>query len=120
LYEFDLPWPPSVNQYYRKVGPRILIAEAGREYRKLVKKFIYQYGFKTIAVEVNLRLEIEAYPPDRRIRDVDNIQKPILDSLAKAKFYVNDKQVKELETKLKAIVPGGALIIRVFKLEDYL
>jgi len=97
-----------------------LIAKAGREYRESVKRFIYQYGFKTIPLEVKLRMEIEMYPPDRRGRDVDNYQKPILDSLEKAKFYENDRQVKELESKMKAMVPGGGLIIRVFKLKDYL
>ena len=31
--EFELPWPPSVNHYYRHVGPRVLISRDGRKYR---------------------------------------------------------------------------------------
>ena len=34
--EFELPWPPSVNHYYRHVGPRVLISRDGRKYRERV------------------------------------------------------------------------------------
>ena len=29
--ELELPWPPSVNHYYRHVGPRVLISRDGRK-----------------------------------------------------------------------------------------
>ena len=34
--EFELPWPPSVNHYYRHVGHRVLISRDGRHYRENV------------------------------------------------------------------------------------
>jgi hypothetical protein len=30
--KLTLPYPPSVNHYYRRVGPRTLISREGREY----------------------------------------------------------------------------------------
>lgn len=38
-------------------------------------------------------LDILVFPPDKRKRDIDNVLKPILDSLAKAGVYDDDSQV---------------------------
>ena len=39
-----LPWPPSLNRYYRHTAirgqPRTLISEDGREYRERVKRVV--------------------------------------------------------------------------------
>nr|DAH86622.1 MAG TPA: endodeoxyribonuclease RUS [Caudoviricetes sp.] len=40
--EFELPWPPSVNHYYRHVGPRVLISRDGRKYREIVAGIVSQ------------------------------------------------------------------------------
>ena len=66
---FDLPWPPSVNNYYRHVGPRVLISRAGRRYRSMVVSRLG--GLKKLSGRLSLYAEL--YPPDRRRRDIDNV-----------------------------------------------
>ncbi len=36
MIELELPFPPSVNHYYRRVGPRTLISREGRRFRERV------------------------------------------------------------------------------------
>jgi len=35
-----------------------------------------------------LAVKVRAYPPDRRKRDIDNIQKPLLDALEKGRPFL--------------------------------
>ena len=43
-----------------------------------------------------ISLYIEAYPPDRRKRDIDNILKVVCDSFEKAGFFLNDSQIDRI------------------------
>ena len=36
MTEFEIPFPPSLNHYYRHVGPRVLSSREGRSYRSRV------------------------------------------------------------------------------------
>lgn len=65
-----------------------------------------------------LALRILAYPPDRRERDIDNIQKPLLDALEKANAYENDNQIKDLHTLMKKPLPGGKVWITLKRMES--
>lgn len=44
-----------------------------------------------------LSLTIDAYPPDRRKRDLDNILKSLLDALQHAGIYSDDSQIDILK-----------------------
>ena len=108
-----LPWPPSVNTYWRHIvingRPRTLISKAGRQYKTHVQLIASRYGpfVKPIA------MWIHAYPPDRRKRDIDNILKAPLDSLEKAGVYKNDSQIVELHAFKHEPVKGGYLDIKM-------
>ena len=60
-----------------------------------------------------LAVKIRAYPPDRRKRDVDNLQKPLLDALEKGKAFYNDCQIKLLVTIMKHPVQGGKTVVTI-------
>lgn len=38
MITLELPWAPTANTYYRRVGNKTLISRAGREYRKQIGK----------------------------------------------------------------------------------
>ena len=93
MLQFRLPFPPSVNHYWRSVDGKMLISKAGRQYRKDVAKLCMtacRMGSRRLSVE------IAAYPPDRRRRDLDNLTKALLDSLEKAGVYDDDGQIDRL------------------------
>jgi len=113
--EFELPYPPSVNHYYRHVGPRVLISKAGRKYREIVVSQLRSCEIQPL--NGGIELFFEAYPPDRRRRDLDNLLKCVLDSLQHAGAYHDDNQIVKINAeKHQPLPPNGMLYIRIEKL----
>lgn len=111
----DLPYPPSMNSYWRSPnkGPlagRVLISEDGRRYRADVLQATRHCGLGA-ALQGRLRVRIVATMPDRRKRDLDNLLKPLLDALTHASIWVDDGQIDELSIKRGVIKPGGRAIV---------
>ena len=73
MIEITLPWPPTVNTYWRTFNGRVLISAKGREYRKAVAdQVLIQRAAKHI--DYAMKVTIAAYRPDRRRRDLDNLR----------------------------------------------
>ena len=105
--EFDLPWPPSVNRYYRHVGPRVLISRDGRKYRMMT---VSQLGGRFPKLTGRLRVSAEFYPPDARRRDLDNLLKCTQDSLQAAGLFEDDSQIKSLRLDMMEPLPPEGLV----------
>lgn len=115
-FDVDLPWPPSINHYYRHVGPRVLISKDGKRYRLAVGARLRLANIKPFDGAV--RMDIELYPPDERRRDIDNTLKCLLDVLTDGGVYRDDSQVKKLTVEKKqAEPPFGRVRIRIANYE---
>jgi crossover junction endodeoxyribonuclease RusA len=113
MIELELPFPPSVNHYYRRVGPRTLISREGRRFRERVCAVLAATRVDPLAGP--LTVEIEIYPPDRRRRDIDNVQKALLDALQHGGAYRDDSQIEDLRIKRCDCVPAGRTLVRIRK-----
>ena len=112
-----LPWPPSVNHYYRHVGPRVLISKDGRRYREAVAAVARRAGNPTFAEPVEVALDL--YPPDNRRRDVDNSLKSTLDALTCARVFEDDSLIRKLTvTKNGPQPPDGLAVVRIEEYEQ--
>jgi len=109
MLELELPYPPSVNHYYRRVGPRTLISREGRRYREQVCAILRTLCVRPL--EGPLEVRIDAYPPDRRRRDADNLLKSCLDALQHGGLYRDDSQIVRLQIEKRGCVPGGTRTI---------
>ncbi|MBN2448154.1 MAG: RusA family crossover junction endodeoxyribonuclease [Phycisphaerae bacterium] len=107
-----LPYPPSVNHYWRHFRGRVLISREGRAYRKVVVALLAGSGNHWPS-DARLALCMDVYPPDRRRRDLDNAQKASLDSIEHAGVYADDGQIDLLITRRCEPVKGGKLIVRI-------
>lgn len=114
-YRIELPWPPSVNHYWRHVGARTLISKAGREYRQSVELAVLIAGGRRNLLG-RLSLRIAASPPDLRRRDLDNVLKAPLDALAKCGVYEDDSQIDELIVRRLKPSKPGRLVIEIMEL----
>ncbi|MBX3433287.1 MAG: RusA family crossover junction endodeoxyribonuclease [Pirellulales bacterium] len=111
MLEFELPYPPSVNHYWRRVGARTLISRGGRAFREAVCATLA--GRRFTPVTGPLEVAITVYPPDRRRRDVDNVQKALLDALQHGGAYADDSQIVRLTIEKGPPVDGGRTIVRI-------
>jgi len=113
-----LPYPPSVNHYWRRVGAKTLISREGRRFREEVVAKISQRKVRAISGPV--RVHILACRPDKRRRDIDNILKSLLDALGHAGVYEDDSQIWKLSVEWTrgfngqlSTVPGGWVEITI-------
>jgi Holliday junction resolvase RusA-like endonuclease len=109
--ELELPYPPSVNHYWRRVGPKTLISREGRRFRERVIALLQARGVRALLGP--LEVEVEAYPPDLRRHDLDNLQKALLDALQHGGAYLDDSQIVRLEIRKCLPVPGGKSVVRI-------
>ena len=115
MIEMTLPWPPSVNTYWRNFDGRMIISARGREYRETVgDQMTLQKMVKHFKGQ--LRVEIEAFRPDKRRRDLDNLLKATLDGLAHAGVYEDDSQIVDLRIYWAKDI-GGMLKIKIEEIE---
>lgn len=112
MLNLTLPWPPTVNTYYRNVQGKTLISAAGRAYRAAVAdQVLVQRGAKQLSGR--LEVSIVAHVPDRRRRDLDNLLKGTLDSLTHAGVWVDDEQIDRLTIERGPV--GGMVKVTIME-----
>lgn len=118
MIRIQLPYPPSVNSYWRHLGRgKHLISAEGRNYKRRVAELVLvERACRSIQrdpMRGRLVMEVVAYPPDSRRRDIDNLLKATLDALGDAGVYVDDSQIRELLIKWGDKRAGGALDVAI-------
>lgn len=127
--KLKLDEPPSLNDLYKPVINRnthqayMILTPVGKRY----KNYVYSVVAKEIRKEdefisKNDRLEVYIhFYPKNPLRDLDNILKILLDSLQKAKVFVNDRCIVHLDLwKHKACDLNGFITVEIKQeTEDY-
>lgn len=111
-----LPWPPTANTYWRhptkgKLAGRHLLSEAGRAYRQAVKTML-DGSMPNGPIVDRIAVDIIAYAPDKRRRDLDNLHKGLLDSLTHAGVWADDSQIDDLRIR-RATTLGGRVEVSI-------
>jgi Holliday junction resolvase RusA-like endonuclease len=108
----SIPYPPSINSYFATVKRggkmRRTVTQRGRDFREQVRWCcISQVTGRAgrLPIDFPVSVAIHLMPPDRRKRDNDNIQKPLLDALQKSGIVSDDHLVNPLATWMYA--PDG-------------
>jgi crossover junction endodeoxyribonuclease RusA len=108
-FTVTLPWPPSANTYWRRNGSRYFINPKGVLFRELVvyKLAAYRNYFSD---HHRVSIEIKAYPPDRRRRDLDNLLKVTADSLQHAGIFKDDSQIDKILIERQPLLNGEIVL----------
>ncbi len=109
---FTLPFPPTLNTYWRHGRGYNYISKQGKAFRENVLAAVWQKG-KPTPLTGRLTVHILLLPPDRRRRDVDNHAKATLDALQHAGVFADDEQIDDLRIVRGQITTGGSCIVEI-------
>ena len=112
----ELPWPPSLNTYWRRSGHHIHISNKGREYRKAVMDEIVLLDVQKFG-DARVSVSMQLVPPDKRRRDVDNYTKAVLDAITHAGLWIDDEQIDVLKIYKLKPSQGGWIQITIKEIE---
>ena len=107
--EIEMPWPPSINGYWRTFRNRQIISKRGREYRKKAVEHIKEIGLFNKKISGAVQVTMVLNPPTLRKYDVDNFNKALFDALSHAGFWLDDEQVNHLQIVKGEKVKGGSV-----------
>ena len=115
-FELELPYPPTFNHQFSYQQGRPVLSKDARAYRQTVRRQLMLANIKPMMGEIAVQIEI--FPPDARRRDLDNVQKPILDALQQAGAFWDDSQVVWLLTVKSEPTAGGKAIVTIREIEE--
>jgi crossover junction endodeoxyribonuclease RusA len=105
--EVRLPWPPSVNHYWKARGNRRFISPTAKAW---LDEAVLLLRTARVRFDGPVKVNMLLSPPDRRRRDGDNLEKAVMDALVKAGVIKDDslwhvpKSCKELVGECKGYV----------------
>ena len=113
----ELPFPPSMNTYWRNFRGRMVLSKAGRQFKITVQDYIIEnnipkFGSRKLKITMILR------PRDKRKVDIDNRIKAVLDSLEDAGVFDDDFQVDHLEMIRGEAIKGGLVRVLIEEIQD--
>ena len=100
-----LPFPPSVNTYWRKSPRGMYLSKSALDF-KLMTIEVVGHRTEPLYKDEDLKIRMNLCPPDKRKRDLDNFAgKAIFDALMGAKLFTDDSQIRQIESQF--IAPNG-------------
>jgi len=112
MIRLNLPYPPSINNYWIASGHRRFISKRGQEFRQAVwieclQRRVPKLGSQSLMVHIVLQ------PRNKKLMDIDNCAKAILDSLEHAGIFDSDVQVQKLLIERGEQVKGGGCQVMI-------
>lgn len=107
IFKLTVPFPPSVNTYWGFKGSRRFLTSRAKVFKDAVAAEFVRYGHEGFGT-ARLAVTIKLYPPDRRVRDIDNVVKSTLDALCQSGVFVDDGQIDVLTVTREQVVKWGA------------
>jgi crossover junction endodeoxyribonuclease RusA len=92
----------------------VLVSKEALKYKREIK--LWALFWKRPCLKGRISISIQAYPPDKRARDIDNLLKITIDSLQHANLFENDSQIDKITIERMEQRKGGELIITINEL----
>jgi len=112
IFKITIPFPPSVNTYWGFRGSHRYLTSKAKTFKDMVNSVYLRSGFKPLG-DARLKVTIELYPPDRRIRDIDNVVKSTFDALCQCGIFTDDGQIDVLHVSREKVIKWGAAVVSI-------
>jgi crossover junction endodeoxyribonuclease RusA len=107
----ELPYPPSVNTYWRANGKRRFISKEGTLFKLAVQAYCFREKVKSFG-DKRLNVYINIHPRSKRRFDLDNCLKAILDAMMAAGVYDDDSQIDQLTiNRVEPCIGGKTMVV---------
>jgi crossover junction endodeoxyribonuclease RusA len=113
---YRLPWPPSMNTYWRRGNNVTYLTKKARQFREEVCDFIYHQEAQERTLLGRLAIHLELTLPDKRKRDIDNHIKAAVDALKHAGVFEDDEQIDDLRVTRLHVEPPGCCDVTITEL----
>lgn len=113
MYDFKMPFPPSVNVWKTPFRNRMILSKRGRDYRKQVHSELEKLGLTGENLQGDLSVSLVLNPPTLRRYDIDNFTKSLFDAFTLSNFWGDDEQVVKLTIHKGEKQAGGNVMVKV-------
>jgi crossover junction endodeoxyribonuclease RusA len=119
-----LPFPPSVNHYWKNArryngrgtayNGKVLTDNAKAFRANAIEAVLKAHGHRyPTPITGRLDVTLTLYWPDLKAYDVDNYSKGVLDALTHARVWHDDVQVRNQHQLDGEVVNGGAVLVEI-------
>ncbi len=107
------PWPVSANERLTKsdVTGRFILKQGYRDWKRRVGYQVLAQATQKFDKKVRLKIKLEAFQPDKRRRDLDNIVKVVQDVLTDVRVYGDDCQIDDLRVVRAGVDRRGGYVV---------
>jgi crossover junction endodeoxyribonuclease RusA len=106
--------PVTINSYYKKFKNRLIISKEGVDYKEAI---LANLPREPTPLRGAVKLDLEFHFTDRRVHDLDNLFKPIVDIL-KNQLFEDDKEIFEIHSRKKLQQDRYRIIIGVERYQE--
>ncbi len=107
-----LPYPPSINTYWRNFRGNTVLSKSGREFKTAVAECVVAQNIPKFG-DKRLEVTMWLYPRSKVVTDLDNRLKAVLDGLEEAGVYDNDGNIDVLMIQRGQIRKGGGIDVMI-------
>lgn len=112
MITLELPWPPSVNDYWRPWRGRMVVTGRGKKYKEEVFRYVFRHELD-VQLADRLIVHITLCAPTKRECDLDNFNKCLLDALTEANVWNDDSQIDDLRIERGSVIKGGLVLVSI-------
>lgn len=107
---YQLPYPPTINHYYIRTKRGVVLTAKANDYRADVIQAVGK-GHTTLLGPISVK--VDAYMPDKRKRDLDNVFKALCDAMTHAGVWRDDSQIDDLRIVRRGVESPGRVLVTV-------
>ncbi len=115
MLTYTLPFPPSVNTYYRRGAHATYMSKGGRVFKQQVADIVSQAGGR---IDGRLSVFLSLSCPTKRAYDIDGRIKATLDALQDAGVFADDEQVDQLMVVRHPVSKGGYCRVVITRMDE--